>query len=625
MKTVNLTITTLVLLLGLTACMQSKMVSKSSSVEVEENTPIVFTASFDDGWEGISSVGVMIDGTVKEYSVMATDNTSATLSSDDPYYWTDSNNITVTAWWPYTEGEIAPPNVVVNANQSTLDDFEGSNFISAEGQAVTYSSPTLTFTHRTARVTVNVTDSDGLQSVKFTGLSTANGNPSEITTYNASDGTYVALVAPQTVAQGTVFINCEFNDGDLSFEQSAAVWEAGQEYTYTVSRVVEGSGYTYDSVTNTYTVYTANGLLAWNEAAQIDPTLNCTLGADISLSGTWTPVGNYSNPYTGTFEGVSHTITGLTVSQSGENYVGLIGYLGTDGKVQNLTLSNMRVTGSSYVGGVVGRNGGGTVTSCTVSGTVSGTSTSVGGVVGYNSGTVTDCTSSGIVSSSASNAGGVVGNNYSGTVTSCTSSATVSGSTSVGGVVGYNYPGGTVTDCSSSGVVSGVSGVGGVVGQNNSAGYTTSCTVIACSSSGTVSGSFNIGGVVGENSYYGYVIACYHISGSVSGTSTSVGGVLGYNRGTVTACYSASGSVSGAGWYGGVVGYNYSGTVTACYWSNHDGKGVGYDVSSNSNTTKVDVTTVTWSAAVTSMNSAISTSGWKYVLTGSLPTLTKNE
>ena len=92
-----------------------------------------------------------MDGTVKAYNVTpsTSDNTSATLTSDEPYYWTNHNNITVTAWWPYTAGETTPPAVKVAADQSARKDFEGSDLIVAEEQTVSYGNPTLRFTHRT--------------------------------------------------------------------------------------------------------------------------------------------------------------------------------------------------------------------------------------------------------------------------------------------------------------------------------------------------------------------------------------------------------------------------------------------------------------------------------------------
>ena len=244
-------------------------------------------------------------------------------------------------------------------------------------------------------------------------------------------------------------------------------------------------GYNYDTTTKTYTVYNADGLLAWNEAAQKDESINCTLTADIDLTGKeWTPIGDNDNRYTGTFDGGNYTITGLTVNQEGTNYVGLIGFIGSDGTVKNVKLENVNITGSYYVGGVVG----------------------------YNSGSVTACTSSGSVSGSYY-VGGVVGGNF-GSVTACTSSGSVSGSIYVGGVVGDNY--GTVTACTASGSVEGRSNVGGVVGYNSSG------SVTACTSSGSVEGSIDVGGVVGDN--YGSVTACYWSDYAGNGIGSGNGG-----------------------------------------------------------------------------------------------------
>ena len=413
-------------------------------------------APVDGNWEGVQSVAVRMDGTVKAYNVTPSisDNTSATLTSDEPYYWTNHNNITVTAWWPYTEGETTPPAVVVKADQSARKDFEGSDLIVAEEQPVSYGNPTLRFTHRTARVTVVLTDyTEGLKSVQLTGLSTENGNPAQITPYNKGGDTYTALVAPQTVAAGTAFITCKFTNGKVFVYkmQKAAEWKAGEEYTYTVSlAAAEDPGYTVSEDGNTYEVYNADGLLAWNKAVQGNLSLNCTLTDDINLTGKeWTPIGDYDNRYTGTFDGGNHTITGLTINQYG-NYVGMIDFLDSGGTVQNLTLENVNITGGDIVGSVVGDNYG-TVTACTASGNVSGTSR-IGGVVGYNNGTVTACYHASGNVSGTSYIGGVVGRNTSGTVTACYhASGNVSGTSNVGGVVGYNISG-TLTACYWSGL-----------------------------------------------------------------------------------------------------------------------------------------------------------------------------
>ena len=452
----------LALLLGIAACTQDEA---GFLPEGAEGTPIVFTATglnpaatatagtrapVDGDWEGVQSVAVLIGGKVKAYDVTPTtaDHTSATLTSTDPHYWTNHDDITVTAWWPYTEGETTPPAVVVRADQSSPTDFEGSDFISAENQPVSYGNPTLRFTHCTARVTVVLTDyTEGLESVSLTGLSTENGNPAQIIPYDKGNDTYTALVAPQSVATGTAFITCAFTNGKVFVYKmkNDAEWKAGEEYTYTVSlAAAKDPGYTVSEDGKTYTVYNANGLLAWNEAVQKDMTLNCTLTADITLpavadgESNWTPMGtDYDpyNPYTGTFDGDGHTITGLTINLPNQWCVGLIGCLG--GKVQNLTLAGAKINGSYYVGGVVGVNFGSMI-GCTVSGTVKGNSFNVGGVVGFNSGTVTGCYATGDVSGH-SDVGGVAGRNYNGTVTGCYHAAgEVSGNMNVGGVTGYS-------------------------------------------------------------------------------------------------------------------------------------------------------------------------------------------
>ena len=458
----------LALLLGLAACTQDEA---GFLPEGAEGTPIVFTvtglnptatatagtrAPVDGNWEGVQSVAVRMDGTVKAYNVTPSisDNTSATLTSDEPYYWTNHNNITVTAWWPYTAGETTPPAVKVAADQSARKDFEGSDLIVAEEQTVSYGNPTLRFTHRTAQITVVLTNyTEGMASVRLTGLSTENGNPAEIAPYDKGGDTYTALVAPQSVAAGTAFITCAFNNGKtFAYRmQGAAEWKAGEEYTYTVSlAAAEDPGYTVSEDGNTYEVYNADGLLAWNKAVQGNLLLNCTLTDDINLTGKeWTPIGDYDNRYTGTFDGGNHTITGLTINQYG-NYVGMIDFLDSGGTVQNLTLENVNITGGDIVGSVVGDNYG-TVTACTASGNVSGTSR-IGGVVGYNNGTVTACYHASGNVSGTSYIGGVVGRNTSGTLTACYhASGNVSGTSNVGGVVGYNISG-TLTACYWSGL-----------------------------------------------------------------------------------------------------------------------------------------------------------------------------
>ena len=506
----------LALLLG--ACTQDEA---SFLPEEAEGRSIVFTATglnpvatatvgtrapADGNWEGVQSVAVLMDGTVKAYDVTPStvDPTSATLTSTDPYYWTNHNNITVTAWWPYTAGETTPPAVKVKANQSAQKDFEGSDLIVADGQKVTYGSPTLRFTHRTARVTIVLTDyTEGLASVQLTGLSTENGNPDKITPYDKGSNTYTAIVAPQSVAAGTTFITCTFTNGKTFVYKmkNATDWQAGGEYTYTVSlAAAKDLGYTIES-NGSYTVTSADGLMNVAELVNGGKSdINITLDTDIDLTGKdWTPIGtDYDNSYKGTFDGGGHTITGLTFTTNDE-YAGLFGYLNRAGTVKNVVMEGVQITSNQIYGG------------------------SIGGVVGYSWGTIENCSVSG----------------------------SVSGTVYVGGVVGAQI-GGSITGCSSSATVKGTVDVGGVAGQTNS-----SATLTACYATGNVTIEINPakniagGGLVGMNAGSS-LLACY-ATGNVTSTGSStgnvpIGGFLGGNYTTVTACYWKNNHEQGIGY-----------------------------------------------------------------------------
>ena len=529
----------LALLLGLAACTQDEA---GFLPEGAEGTPIVFTATglnpaatatagtrapVDGDWEGVQSVAVRMDGTVKAYDVTPTtaDNTGATLTSDDPHYWTNHDNITVTAWWPYTAGETTPPAVVVRADQSSPTDFEGSDFISAENQTVSYGNPTLSFTHRTARVTVVLTDyTEGMASVKLTGLSTENGNPAVIAPYYDKGGdTYTALVAPQTVAAGTAFITCAFTNGKVFVYKmkEATDWQAGEEYTYTVSlAAAKDPGYTVSEDGKTYEVYNAEGLKNIAELVNEEWKLgiNITLTDNIDLTGIdWTPIGKDDNKaYTGTFDGNGKTITGLTVTRS-NRYTGLFGFI--KGTVKNVVLTEVNITSGTFVGGVAGWSFGGNIENCSVSGSVSG--------------------------SSGSDVGGVVGYQQVGSITGCSSSATVKGTERAGGVVGVTNGGTTpLTACYATGNVTvendGTSNAwaGGIVGMNGTG------TLIACYAAGNVSGNI-VGGAVGVN--YATVTACYWsgLPDNDNGGATKVDGTTVTWQNAVDAMNNA---LNGSGW-----------------------------------------------------------------------------
>ena len=523
-RTIIHTSAAIALLLGIAACTQDEA---GFLPEGAEGTSIVFTATglnpaataiantrstVDGDWEGVQSVAVLMDGTVKAYNVTpsTTDPTSTTLTSTDPHRWTNHNDIAVTAWWPYSEGETTPPAVKVKANQSTRKDFEGSDLIVADGQTVTYGSPTLRFTHHTALVTIVLTDyTEGLASVQLTGLSTENGNPDKITPYDKGSNTYTTLVAPQSVAAGKIFITCTFTNGKTFVYKmkNATDWRAGGEYTYTVSlTAAKDSGYTIEG-NGSYTVTSADGLMHVAELVNGGKTdINITLDKNIDLTGKgWTPIGtSFDNSYKGTFDGGGHTITGLAVTTN-DQFVGLFGYLNRAGTVKNVVMEGIQITSNHG-------------------------SSQAGGVVGFSRGTIENCSVSG----------------------------SVSGTVYVGGVVGAQW-GGSITGCSSSATVKGTVDVGGVAGQTNS-----NATMTACYATGNVTleiapiNNIDVGGAVGFNGG-SRILACY-ATGNVTSTGSStvnvyIGGFCGYNSTTVTACYWKNNKEQG-------IGYNKVGTDT---------------------------------------------------------------
>ena len=587
----------LALLFALAACTQDELADNNRlpegeypvvihatglSVEATPQAAPSTRATVDGDWQGVQTVALKMGDVVKEYTVTpnSADNTKATLSrKNDPYYWTSRDPITVSAWWPFDNADITQmPTVKVAEDQSKLADFQNSDFISAENRTVEFNNPTLEFTHRTARVTIDLKPGTGFTSVagamvSLVSLSADNGNPTAIKTYNASGNTYEALTAPQTVVAGKPFVKVELGGGTFYFRpQNNVVLEAGSRYKYTVkvnaigltlegctigswadgggeSGAAEDLGYIYDSNTKTYTVYNANGLMNIAELVNGGKSdINITLDTDIDLTGKdWTPIGtDYDNSYKGTFDGGGHTITGLTFTTNDE-YAGLFGWLNRAGTVKNVVMEGVQITSNQIYGG------------------------SIGGVAGYSWGTIENCSVSG----------------------------SVSGTVYVGGVVGAQI-GGSITGCSSSATVKGTVDVGGVAGQTNS-----SATLTACYATGNVTIEINPakniagGSLVGMNAGSS-LLACY-ATGNVTSTGSSTGKVH----------------------IGGFLGNNYT-TVTAGYWKNNHEQGIGYNRESTG-ATKVDGSVVTWQKAVDAMNTALQNAGsrWRYELKGALPTLMK--
>ena len=584
------------LLFALAACTQDKLADGSRLSKEEypivihatglsvEATPLAAPstrASVDGDWQGVQTVALKMGDVVKEYTVTpnSADNTKATLSrKNDPHYWTSRDPITVSAWWPFNNADITQmPAVKVAEDQSKLADFQNSDFISAENRKVEFNNPTLEFTHRTARVAIELKPGTGFTSVDgatviLVSLSADNGNPTAIKTYNASGNTYEALTAPQTVAAGKPFVRVELGSGTFYFRpQNNVVLEAGNRYKYTVK--VNATGLTLEGCTignwadgggesgaaedlgysiqndGSYMVYNADGLMNIAELVNGGKTdINITLDKNIDLTGKdWTPIGTgVLNSYKGTFDGGGHTITGLTFTTNDE-YAGLFGYLNRAGTVKNVVMEGVQITSNQIYGG------------------------SIGGVVGSGWGTIENCSVSGRVSGTVY-VGGVVGVQIGGSITGCSSSATVKGTVDVGGVAGQTNSSATLTAC-----------------------YATGNVIIEMDPKKNIAGGSLVGMNAGSS-----LLACY-----ATGNVTSTGSSTGYMH------------------IGGFLGNNYT-TVTAGYWKNNHEQGIGYNRESTE-ATNVDGTNVTWENAVDAMNTALQNAGseWRYELKGALPTLRK--
>ena len=447
------------LLFALAACTQDELAGDNRLPEGEypvviratglsvEATPLAAPstrAAVDGDWQGVTSVALKMGDAVKEYTVTAsTDFKSATLSREnDPYYWTSRDPITVSAWWPFDNADITQmPAVKVAEDQSKLADFQNSDFISAENRKVEFNNPTLEFTHRTARVTIELKPGTGFTSVagatvSLVSLSADNGNPTAIKTYNASGNTYEALTAPQTVAAGKPFVKVKLGGGTFYFRpQNNVVLEAGSRYKYTVkvnttgltlegctigswvdgggeSGAAEDLGYSIQN-DGSYMVYNADGLLAWNKAAQKDESINCTLTADIDLTGKdWTRIGTWPG-YSGVFNGQGHRITGLNISAATTE---LFGLLNVRGVIKNLQLIDVNLYGSSgNTAGIVGRNHG-QIIACSVTGKISASYGGTCGIAESNYGDIIACWFDGTLKES--NNGAIVRYNYA-DITSC--------------------------------------------------------------------------------------------------------------------------------------------------------------------------------------------------------------
>ena len=539
-------------------------------------------------WDGDEKIDVQIEGSTETATYIV--HTSGTVTSNAPLYWSDRDDHTVNAWYSTTDGTI-----------DLSDQTNGLAYLLHGTGTGNYKNPVeLIFTHSLAKVRVTPSKDIGdgeitsLKLYTYTQCTHNQGNDVQ----GAQEG-WINMKKCEYTNNGTIITCWEANvvpgyqitklianDDDKERELSASINPvAGRFYNITLDK---DKGFTIDKEGN-YNVTTAEGLKNVAELVNGGKTdINITLDKNINLTGKeWTPIGRGSSPYTGTFDGGNHTISGLTMMGSDE-YAGLFGCIGDGGTVKNVKLENVQITSDDQYA-------------------------YVGGVAGYSRGNIENCSVSGSVS----------GNSNSNGTSNC-----------VGGVVGQQY-GGTITECSSSAIVDGTNEVGGVAGQ------TANATLTACYATGDVTAERDpqnntyAGGVVGSN-YLSTLIACY-ATGNVIGTGTGtgsiyVGGVTGSNdSGTLTACYHAAETVSGPDGYttGGVTGRNYDANVgipsiTACYWQNNQAQGIGNNQAGTTDgTTQVDGD---WTNAMNAMNNALSGTSWQYELgPDNLPVLQKNQ
>ncbi|MDX9871655.1 MAG: stalk domain-containing protein [Clostridia bacterium] len=272
--------------------------------------------------------------------------------------------------------------------------------------------------------------------------------------------------------------------------------------------------------------------------------------ADIDLTDiAWTPIGDSSTPFTGTYDGGGNTISNLTINDSTLEYVGLFGQVGSGANLMNIKLEGASVSSTKDFAFVVGA------------------------LAGYNMGNVSECSSDGTVTGGGyARVGGLIGYNYGGTISQCSSDGTVTGEgESIGGLVGKNVEG-TISQCSSSGTVIGgnTSTTGGLAGLNE--GHITGGT----SSADVIGGNGSIGGLVGCHWRTSSSLASIRESrstGNVSvGEYAGAGGLVGYRYNSVASSISdmtdnsSTGLVTGgsSATLGGLIGsdYDISGTAS---------------------------------------------------------------
>ena len=289
----------------------------------------------------------------------------------------------------------------------------------------------------------------------------------------------------------------------------------------------------------------------------VNPDLLTSDGVPAQTIGlaNWTPIG-MNAPYTGTFDGQNHTVSGMYCDRSAVSspYAGFFGMIGTGGTVRDLTLKDSYFcvpteAGDANVGGIVGLvELDGTVENCHFDGTVTTDDSNgdhvLGGIAGTNLGVIRDCTAKGQVCGFGVSVGGIAGRVHAqngnsgevlgGEVLGCVNEATVKSTMRVsdnqqlasGGIVGLCV-GGIIKNCCNKGDILSDMHAGGIVGRIEGQG----AAVLRCWNEGRVAGG---AGIVFTLGTYADIQNCYN-AGKVS-----LAGIVGqYQQGynTITHCH----------------------------------------------------------------------------------------
>jgi filamentous hemagglutinin family protein len=514
---------------------------------VVNNTGIIEARTVENHEGTIELVGGMSAGTVK---VGGTLDASAAQGGNGGFIETDaahvevSNDATVTtaaskgltgSWLIDPEDFTVAPSggditgaalsKALNATSVTLESSAGTQAPSGSGNvniddAVSWSANTrLTLTAaNNVNVNENIT-ATGSTAVLFIKPDTTNGSETAngTGTFDLQAGTSITLSGTNaslwiTTASYTLGTGAQVNLANVSPTSTTALVIGGSDYTVINSLGAAGST-TGTDLQGIEGKLSGHYALGSNIDASATASWNSN-GAATPVYAGFTPIGSSTAPFTGTFEGLGHTISDLTIDLPTTSDVGLIGKSGKTAVIQDVGLIGGSVSGSNYVGALVGQSGG-AVSNSYATGSVAGVS-AVGGLLGQTSGALTDSYATGSVAGTGNGVGGLVGQNNGSISDSYATASTVGFALEVGGLVGQNAA--AVSNSYATGNVSGVGDVGGLVGYNVGAhsAIGTSYAVGKVSASGS-----NKGGLVGANT--GNVAESYW-DVITSGQSASAGG-----------------------------------------------------------------------------------------------------